>query len=255
MRSISLSGLAAVMAVALSACSGGGPEATPTATIPPTLTPSPTPVPPEVYAAAAQQAVQAALLRVEDLGEGWSPAPPDEDGDFDPQFEGECAQFNEDAFPGEIARADSDDFAGPNDREITADATVFADAAAAEAGVDLFASFVDNCGGQLEEEYTRALVEALEEEDPSISINNLEIDVTPLFAGSSATGRRAGGSIKVTANGQFFEYTIDQVVIRVGAVVTSATFQFVGQADLPFEDHISTVLTAKATAADASLPR
>jgi len=257
MRSIHLLALGAALAIAITACSGGA-EVTPTASSPVSVTPSPSPVPPEVYAAAAQQAVQNALLRVEDLGEGWSPAPPDDDDDdFDPQLEGECAQFNEEVtLPGEIATADSGDFAGPGEREISSDASVFADADTAEAGVDLFASFVEKCSGQMEAALTQLFVDALEGEDPFVSIDNLELDVTPLFAGlfgDHAEGWRI--KIKALINGQSFEYTIDQVVIRSGAVVASVTFAFVGPADVPFEDQISSVLTNKAAAADASLPR
>lgn len=257
MRTISRLAPAAALALAIIACSGGSDEAP--ATSPASITPSPSPVPPEVYAAAAQQAAPNALLRVEDLGADWSVAPPDEDGDadFDPQLEGECAQLNQEVtLAGEIATADSEDFAGPGDREISSSSSVFADPDTAEAGMDLFASFVNDCSDQLEDGFRRILVDSLEEEDPFVSIDNLEIDATPLFVGLFGD-HAEGWRIKIRAliNGQAFEYTIDQAVIRSGAVVASATFTFVGPADIPFEDQISAVLTNKAAAADATLPR
>lgn len=113
-----------------------------------------------VDAAAAQAAVDSALLTLADLPLGWVEAPPDEDDplgdDFGEGFGEECgAEFEDvlesDTFPGEIASAESKDFDGPAGQSASNSASAFESEADAAAAMQLFDEFFAACGGEFEQ--------------------------------------------------------------------------------------------------------
>jgi hypothetical protein len=150
-----------VSAVALVAACGGDDS-------PPSEQPTPVLSEEELQALA-----ESALLRLDDFPLGWVARPPEADDDDLPD---ECqALIAEDELPGTLVEAESDEFIGPDEEEVSSSAAILVDAQMAQETMALLRGFLDEC----REPFRQALLQYMddllaEEEDDELLTAILE---------------------------------------------------------------------------------
>lgn len=196
---------------------------------------------------------QTAVLTLADMPSGWTvDAPDDDDSDDDFEFTGECAVLNEEDFPGELASAESPDFKGPDNQQISSTASVFADEAAAQEALDTFDSVFSKCGDQFVAAFTEGL--RGEGEDRGLDTTDVDVSLQKLsFAqlGDATIAHRLTGSM--TMEGVPLEFTLDFVVVRAGRMAGAVTYMDFFGVNSVEEEALAGIAAGKLAEANASL--
>lgn len=250
-----IAGLLLLSAIGFAACGddGGAPTSTPTAT------PG---EPSDEFIEAAEDAAGDSVLTIDDFPPGWT-ATPTEDGEEDealalgPECEALVGDLEES--PGGVASANSDEFTGPNDEEVSSGAAVFVSEDAAQDAVDAINEAVDGC----REDFEDALLEVFRatlEEDPSIDDETLEsIEVSVSFQdlsiadlGDSTSAYRL--NITVEAGSEMIEPVGDIVLLRVGRMAGGLFYFTIEESDIDEETALARTIVSRMQAANRVLP-
>ena len=232
-----------VLAAVASACRGAAGSA-------------PTETSPE-FRAAAQEAADSALLTLDDFPSGWTSAPPAADTD-DSQLglSKECSALELETFPGQVAEAESDDFTGPDEQEVSSAISVFPTDDTAQEAVDAFNNAFDQCGKELEDALTRLIKEGAEAgELPSEVELDLQVNVENLSFerfGDATVAYRI--PVKASFIGITLEFTIDLVFMRDGRVAGGLFYFSLGEIDAEEEQQLAQAVADNLEQANASLP-
>lgn len=213
------------------------------------------------YIQAAQRAVEAAVLTIDDLPAGWEIDPPDEDTDEDEPdflFTGECQPFNDiDNFPGEIANAESDDFEGPEGQSFTSDATAFASDKAAKDAFNLVRTLRITCSDQMRKMFTTALKDSFLEDGTATEAELATLHVIvgdlpfPQFSDHADAYRV---DIQIDVSGIAFHFKMHFPYWVHGKLIGSVTYMtFVGEPDMTKEALIAKIAFDKLVEAEATL--
>jgi len=201
----------------------------------------------QVFLEASQEAAESAMLTLEDFPPGWTSSPAEPDDDFSLDLSDECAVLDAETYPGEVSAVESDDFTGPDDQEVSSNATVLTSKEAAASALKTFtrALALESCRGEV--------VEAFEEElsfdvgaDVQVSLEDLSF---PTLGDSSDSFR-----IKVEAVGQSLVF--DVTMIQKGNML-GAFFYIPGinsNPDIAEEAEFAELFSAKLEAAEETIP-
>lgn len=258
-------GLAVGALLLLAACGGNG-DGAPSAGVTDDgsvreeaeLTPTPT-VDPIEFSAAAQEAAELAVLTLDDFPPGWTREPAEDDGaddETDLKLSEECEILNQDSFPGEIASAESDDFTGPDDQEVSSGAAVFLTEDAAQDALDEFESAIQRCRSELRDEFERLAREGFEEGAGGVvELSALDASLSdlsfPLGKSSAAFRVTVAGSVGELT----FELSADFVIFREGKMLGGFIFLALGRPGIEEEQRLAELTAGKLEQANASLPQ
>lgn len=208
------------------------------------------------FRAAAREAAEAALLTLDDLPPGWTSAPPEEEETSELQLSEECNRFFEqEQLAGEVASADSDDFTGPDDQEVSSGATIFVTEAAAQDALDFVAEGLSRCRDELIEAFETLFQESAQAEGVADVVGDFqvsfgEISFPPL--GDSSVAYRI--AVDVRALGLPLAFTGDIIGIRQGRTVGGLFYFAIGRLDTEEEQQLAQIVADKLEGANASLP-
>jgi hypothetical protein len=200
--------------------------------------------------AAANAALEAAVLTLDDFPEGWTadPADPD-DGGSNLDLSEDCQILNRDSLPNEIATRDSDDFTGPESQGVTSGVTVFptaGDAAAALSAVtDAYATCEDELLPEFEEQFRSGFDEGAGDSGAELADITVDLQEVPFTTDADATAafRISYGG---TAAGTPFEGAVDFVILQEERLVGGLVFfASAGDPDAAEEQQVAAVQLAK----------
>lgn len=232
-----------VLATVASACRGAAGSA-------------PTETSPE-FTAAAQEAAKSAVLTLDDFPPGWTGAPPDKSDNSNLGVSDECSALELETFPGQVAEAESNEFTGPDEQEVSSAISVFPTDDAAQGAVDAFNDAFDQCRKELEDALTRLIKEGAEEEaqlpeevelDLQVNVENLSFE---RFGDATVAYRIP---VKASFIGITLEFTIDLVFMREGKVAGGLFYFALGEVDTDEEAQLAETVADKLEQANASLP-
>lgn len=253
-RNITVIGVAAAIVSALAAgCGGGGsPKATPTST----------PVSEAEFAAKAREAVNAALITLDDLPDGWyasASGDASDDDDFPIEFDGECAEltsaFADDtvAYPGSITEDTSDVFVSDAlaqmTEDVSSDAGVYRTAAEARDRQEHFDGLYARCDDAMSMALEKAAYET-----PGILDANVNVKFRPNTGSLGDQSATATVSFSATGEGGAIAFVSETVEVRVGRVIGSLTYTNSGAMTQEIADDLAATLVERLTAADRMLP-
>lgn len=250
---------AALVALTLIAAACGDDDG---ATPQPTATEIPSGTPSASFVAAAQQAADSSLLLLDDLPPGWTGTPPEDSDDDEqlvlgPECEGLLGDLEDS--PGGVASAQSDDFSGPNDEDVSSGAAVFATEEAAQDAIDTINEAVDGCRDDFEQALLDVFRASLEE-DPTIdqeTLDSIEVAVSFVdlsFAELGDTTDAFRLDITVEAEGETIRPIGDIVLLRAGRIA-GGLFYFATEApDIAAETSLAETIVSRMEAANGMLP-
>jgi hypothetical protein len=226
----------------LAACSSGSATESTTGA---TTTPTEAPLSAE-FIAAAQEAATNSLLTLEDYPAGWTQTPRDPD-DPDLGLTGECAVIEDDALPGEVAHAISDDFDGPDDQEVSTGSSVFAESGKAAQAFADYADTLDACRGRFSEAYKTAIQKEFDTQGVAPeSISDLVVTFDPIESPVSADDTLTYRLLMtLTASGQPLKFTFDVFFVRQGNVVGYLSYYAQGDPPIGEEGQLAEALMSK----------
>jgi len=209
------------------------------------------------FQAAAQGAVDSALLTLKDLPAGWSASAPESEAEIpDIELKGECADLDDEVVsPGEAASAQSGDFTGPEEQEVSSDASAFSDEGSAQEAIKTARSLLSRCSDELVTASEKLFRDLLEQEVGAGVVERLGVTFEELTApnfGDDAVAYRL--TVKVTVLGLPLEIKIDFLGIRVGRMLGGLSYLAVDTLNFAEEQGLARTLTEKLEEADASLP-
>ena len=210
----------------------------------------------DAYRESAQRAVRDAVLTVDNLPESWASSEIGAQALSGLSLNGDCAALNGRGagFPGEVATADSEPFAGPHNQQLASTVSVFSDTQAAQAAVRRANDLVLQCRDQIQEALKQAIQNAAG--DLGRLIGNISASVEPaqykpLGDETSAYRLKADISTLLTSidvNGHI-------LVIRKGPLTGVVLYATLGDLDGGEEEGIASALATKLTSAEALLPK
>lgn len=209
------------------------------------------------FLAAAEDAVAAAVLTLDDLPAGWTAEPQDDDDDEDAEFSGECARLNQDEFPGEVASADSDKLTGPDNQIVYASAIAFASEDLARNALESYQLLENDCRNQLEDVLTSAFRESFAEDGVSdAELATLQVTVEDLAfprIRESLTAYRVVWRAEL--RGMPIGGTMDFTFWREGKMFGGIVYLAFGNGpDMADEEGVAKILADKVKQANDSLP-
>ncbi len=171
---------------------------------------------------------QGALLVRNDFPPDWTSEPQDPDDDAfadDDIFTGECAAYNTESFPGDLADAESDDFKGPEHQTVSSDASVFDSDASATSALEMTSNMPDTCMYQFEQGLTRIFKESFAEGgiDPSAEVVVTVHSMPWPQVGDGAAAYRIIWVL--STEGRVIGGTIDTITWRQGRMLTGITYR------------------------------
>jgi hypothetical protein len=240
MRRAMAFGIASISALAIVACSDGESASDP-------------------YREAAENAVESAVLTLDDLPDAWAVSSLGEDSYANIQLTGDCAKLNARGagFPGEVATTSADPFAGPNGQELVNTVTAFSDPQAAEAALGSADTLVAQCTDQINSALQQAIEVAAEDRNIGGLLGDINTavepdnDFPPFGSESLAYNLQADFSALFAR----FEVTGHIIAIREGALAGVLVYAALGDNGPQEERDIAAALAGKLAAADATLPR
>ena len=210
----------------------------------------------DAYREAAGRAVPDAVLTLDNLPEGWAKSEVGAQALAGLSLTGDCEPLNGRGrgFPGEVATADSDPFAGPHNQQLASTVSAFIDTQDAQAAVRRANDLVLQCRDQIQEALNQAIKSAAG--DLGRLIGNISASVEPAQYKSfgdetSAYVLKADISTLLTSidvNGHI-------LIIRKGPLTGVLLYATPGDLDPGEEEGIASALATKLTSAEASLPR
>lgn len=217
---------AVLTATILIGCGGNGGDGTAsdagTATPPDSRTEEP-----GTDSAAARTAAESALLTLDDFPTGWTERPPEEDQGPDIELPAECDVLSEEEdFPGTLGDADSDEFHGPNDEEVTSSTTVFVDTESAEHVLRFLDDFVNNCREPFQDAMEGYLKQVASDEGP-IEFDGFEVNIDRLSFPDHGDEQLA---LRISVNAESSEFPfpievyLDVIGFRLGRTTGGITF-------------------------------
>ncbi|TMB67554.1 MAG: hypothetical protein E6J43_08325 [Chloroflexi bacterium] len=210
----------------------------------------------EAYRESAQRAVQDSVLTVDNLPEGWARSEIGAQALAGLALNGDCAALNGRGagFPGEVATADSEPFAGPHNQQLASTVTAFSDPEAARAAVRRANDLVLQCRDQIQNALKQAIQNAagdLGRLIGSISAAVEPAQYKPLGDETSAYSLKADISTLLTSidvNGHI-------LVMRNGPLTGVLLYATLGDLDAGEEEGIASALSTKINTAEQTLPR
>jgi len=210
----------------------------------------------DAYREAAGRAVQDSVLTLDNLPEGWAKSEIGAQALPGLSLTGDCEPLNGRGrgFPGEVATADSEPFAGPHNQQLASTVSAFTGTEAAQAAVRRANDLVLQCRDQIQEALKQAIQNAagdLGRLIGSISASVEPAQFKPFGDETSAYRLKADISTLLTSidvNGHI-------LVIRKGPLTGVLLYATLGDLDAGEEEGITSALATKLASADASLPR
>lgn len=238
--------------------SSGGDGSSSEATVVETDTPTPAGEASPAPTVTAEEAANSAVLKLDDMPNGWTIDAPDDDDDDDGDdfvFSEECAILNVETFPGELASAESADFEGPAGQSASSDSSVFTSAEVAKATLQESNDALLRCQGEFVQAFKTALLEGagLSEEDAlgaGLVLSFLDGPPLPQL-GDLMTANRL--EIDMTVEGIYLHMIIDFVVIAEGRLVGGLYYFSVGEVNSLEEEVLAETMADKLAEANASL--
>ena len=215
------------------------------------------------YIRAAQQAVESALITIDDLPQGWEIDPPDEDSQEDDAdendylFTRECQPLNDlDNLPGQIADAVSDDFDGSPGQTFSTDVVAFASDDAAKDAFNLFRTLRITCSDQLRKAMVAGLRDVFAEEGATeAELATLSAVVSDLpFPQLSDHADAYRVDWQADIGGTAYRVKMHFPYWRHGNMVGSVSYRtFTGEPDMTKEALIAKIAFDKLVKAEATL--
>ncbi len=210
----------------------------------------------DAYREAAGRAVQDSVLTLDNLPEGWAKSEIGAQALPGLSLTGDCEPLNGRGrgFPGEVATADSEPFAGPHNQQLASTVSAFTGTEAAQAAVRRANDLVLQCRDQIQEALKQAIQNAagdLGRLIGSISASVEPAQFKPFGDETSAYRLKADISTLLTSidvNGHI-------LVIRKGPLTGVLLYATLGDLDAGEEEGITSALATKLASADASLSR
>lgn len=158
-----------------------------------------------------------------------------------------------------MASADSDDFSGPDDEEVSSGAAVFASVEAAQEAVDAINGAVDTCRTDFEKALLDFFRSSLEEDadiDPDlrdeITVEVSFVDLAFAEFGDATNAYRI--DIRVTVDDEILEPTADIVLMRQGRLTAGLFYFALERPPIEREEALARVIITRMRAADLGLP-
>jgi hypothetical protein len=240
MRRAAALGIASIFALAIVACSDGESASDP-------------------YRESAEQAVQSAVLTLDDLPEAWAVSSLGGDSYANIQLTGDCAQLNARGagFPGEVATHSADPFAGPNGQELVNTVTAFSDPQAAEAALASAESLVAQCNDQINSALQQAIEVAAEDRNVGGLLGDINTVVEPDAEFPALGDESLAYKLAADFSALFARFEVNGhiIAIRDGALAGVMVYAALGDHGPQEERDIAAALAGKLAAADATLPR
>jgi len=210
----------------------------------------------DAYREAAGRAVQDSVLTLDNLPEGWAKSEIGAQALPGLSLTGDCEPLNGRGrgFPGEVATADSEPFAGPHNQQLASTVSAFTGTEAAQAAVRRANDLVLQCRDQIQEALKQAIQNAagdLGRLIGSISASVEPAQFKPFGDETSAYRLKADISTLLTSidvNGHI-------LVIRKGPLTGVLLYATLSDLDAGEEEGITSALATKLASADASLSR
>jgi hypothetical protein len=212
----------------------------------------------DAYREAAEQAVRAAVLTLDDLPSDWAPSALGEETYTNLVLTGDCAQLNGRGagLPGEVATLDSEPFAGTLGQELISTISAFTDQDAAGTAVRLANDLVLHCTAKLEDALRQAIQVAAEDRNLDRLLGDIDATVEPASFPTFGDETLAYGlQANFSALFQRFEVNGHIIVIRQGALAGVLVYAALGDANAEEEEVVAAALAAKLAQAGQSLPR
>lgn len=206
------------------------------------------------FEAAAQTTAVGSLLTLADFPEGWTRTPSDPN-EPDLGLAGDCAVLEADGLPGDVAHAESDDFTGPDDQQVTTGTSIFADATGGEQAFDAYASTFSACADELTAKFEQALRDefAVQGIAPEL-ISDLTVSVNPMNVPVGADDSMAYRLLaSVTVQGQPMQFAYDVSVVRQGKVLGYLSYYTQGEPSAAEETSLAQALATKLRGGNAQL--
>jgi len=229
---------------------------------------SPTPVSDEEFRAAAEAAVTASLLTLNDLPAAWVGTPPEPDEDdpagdaafrdaLSPACQGYADLFDDSGgdYPGAAFEMESDTFEpentdGPAD-DISSDAAAFRAVEDLNAEWDEVVNFVRDCGDEMPEAMRRAF--ATDPDFDGVELTKLEFRQ----ADAPAIGDRAARwemEMAFSTQGFEFDATVVSTGIQSGRMIGSVTWTDFGSFDTTLGESLTALVAERLQKANEVLP-
>lgn len=214
---------------------------------------SPSDVPAE-FQAAAQKTAAESLLTLAEFPAGWTQTPSDPN-EPDIGLAGDCAVLEAEGLPGDIAHADSDDFTGPAEQEVTTGTSIFADTARGEQAFAAYVAAFSACANELTAKYEQALRGEFNAQGIAAElISDLAVSVSPIESPVAADDSMAYRLLtSVTVQGQPMQFTYDVSVLRHGKVLGYLSYYSRGEPSAEEKATLAQALATKLLAGDAQL--
>jgi hypothetical protein len=210
----------------------------------------------DAYRDAAEQAARSAALTLEDLPDGWAPSSLGAETYTNFELTGDCARLNGRGagFPGEVATADSESFAGPLGQELINTVSAFTDPDAASAAVRSANDLVLQCTVQLEDALTKAIQVAAKDRNLDRLLGDIDATVEPASFPTRGDETLAY-SLKADFSAllQRFQVNGHIVVIRDGPLTGVMAYAALGDLRSGEEEGVATALASKLATAEATL--
>ena len=213
----------------------------------------------EVSPEEAQEIAQRALIVLEDLPSGWVETRAEEEDDS-PELDlpPDCQSFVEQGnAPGSLASADSPDFRGPEDQEVSSGAEVFEDEGAARQAFEDIRDFLERCRQPLRDAFTKLMEESIREEIGDQPLPDLEVEFNldpisfPSYGHETIAMRM---TFAVTSEFGSFRFFLDILGMRSDRMTGGVTYQTFEEApDADDEEHLMEAVEGRLEAAGEAL--
>ena len=188
----------------------------------------------------AQQSAESALLSLSDFPPGWTSSPAEEPGNLG--VSEECKPLFS---PGKVAKAESDQFFGPNDQVVGLTAVVFSSKEEARVSLNSLAERFGRC----EEEFQDALVSVFAAPGVEATVTTPGLSFPGL--GESSRARRTVVELQITPPRTS---VTDTVTIQIGRMAGTFTYTSTGTLDADEELRLVSVFASKLNEAEEALP-
>lgn len=214
------------------------------------------------FIAAAQEAADSSLLTIGDFPAGWVGAPEEEgDDDADLKLGPECDVLlgNLGDFEDEVASAESDEFTGPDDEDVSSGTAVFATEDAAQRAVDAINDAVDACRADFEQALLEFFRKSLKE-DPDIDrdlVDDISVEVSFVDLAFADLGDATNAyrlDIVVTVQDETLKPAADIVLMRQGRLTAGLFYFALERPPIAAEEALARTIISRMREADDRLP-
>jgi hypothetical protein len=205
---------------------------------------SSTPVSDAAFEIAAEQAAEASHLTLGDMPQGWTGKVHTSNPAIEPDLPSRCQLLNADALPNAVLSQDTDDFEGPSNESVSSGVAVYRTADLASGNMAQLADTETSCSDDVVKAFKESVFSSATFDDLISSFTEVKVpDVT--------SARLFRFTFSGHISGKPFAGHADVGFIVSGRIALAL---FDGSPSPPRIEDLLTLMSKRATAADASLP-